>query len=31
MMDDADICIVAYGTTSRIVKNAIVKGKAGWE
>ncbi len=27
MMDDADICIVAYGTTSRIVKNAIVKAR----
>ena len=23
MMDDADICIVAYGTTSRIVRNAV--------
>lgn len=27
MMDDADICVVAYGTTSRIVKNAIVKAR----
>lgn len=27
MMDDAEICIVAYGTTSRIVKNAIVKAR----
>jgi 2-oxoglutarate/2-oxoacid ferredoxin oxidoreductase subunit alpha len=27
MMDDADICIVAYGTTSRIVKNAIVAAR----
>ena len=24
LMDDADICIVAYGTTSRIVKNAVL-------
>ncbi|MGI5849531.1 MAG: 3-methyl-2-oxobutanoate dehydrogenase subunit VorB [Christensenellales bacterium] len=28
MMDDAEICIVAYGTTSRIVKNAIVKARS---
>lgn len=27
MMDDAEICIVAYGTTSRIVKNAITKAR----
>ena len=27
MMDDADIFIVAYGTTARIVKNAIVKAR----
>jgi len=27
MMDDADICIVAYGTTSRIVRNAITKAR----
>ncbi len=27
MMDDADICIVAYGTTARIVKNAITKAR----
>jgi 2-oxoglutarate ferredoxin oxidoreductase subunit alpha len=27
MMDDAQICIVAYGTTARIVKNAIVKAR----
>ena len=27
MMDDADICIVAYGTTSRIVRNAIIKAR----
>ncbi|MBT7123430.1 MAG: 3-methyl-2-oxobutanoate dehydrogenase subunit beta, partial [Clostridia bacterium] len=27
MMDDADICIVAYGTTSRIVKNAVKKAR----
>ena len=31
MMDDADIAVVAYGTTSRIVKNAIkkVRGEYG--
>ncbi|MFA5676323.1 MAG: 3-methyl-2-oxobutanoate dehydrogenase subunit VorB [Christensenellales bacterium] len=28
MMDDADICVVAYGTTSRIAKNAINKARA---
>ena len=27
MVDDADICIVAYGTTARIVKNAITKAR----
>ncbi len=27
MMDDAEICIVAYGTTARIVRNAIVKAR----
>ncbi len=27
MMDDAEICIVAYGTTSRIVRNAIIKAR----
>jgi len=27
MMDDADICIVAYGTTARIVKNAIASAR----
>lgn len=27
MMDDAEYCIVAYGTTSRIAKNAIVKAR----
>ena len=27
MMDDTDICVVAYGTTARIVKNAIVKAR----
>lgn len=27
LMDDAQICIVAYGTTSRIVKNAIDKAR----
>lgn len=27
MMEDADICIVAYGTTSRIVKNTIIKAR----
>lgn len=27
MMDDADICIVAYGTTARIVRNAIGKAR----
>ena len=25
MMDDAEVCVVAFGTTARIVKNAIVK------
>lgn len=29
MMDDAEYCIVAYGTTSRIAKNAIVKARKG--
>jgi 2-oxoglutarate ferredoxin oxidoreductase subunit alpha len=28
MMDDAEICIVAYGTTARVVKSAIVKARA---
>ncbi|MDD5016571.1 MAG: 3-methyl-2-oxobutanoate dehydrogenase subunit VorB [Eubacteriales bacterium] len=28
MMDDAEICIVAYGTTSRIAKNAIGQARA---
>ena len=28
MMDDADICIVAYGTTARIVRNAINKARS---
>ncbi len=28
MMDDAEICIVAYGTTSRIVRNAITKARS---
>ncbi len=27
MMDDAEICIVAYGTTSRIARNAITKAR----
>ncbi len=27
MMDDAEICIVAYGTTSRIARNAIIKAR----
>ncbi len=27
MMDDADYCIAAYGTTARIAKNAIVKAR----
>jgi 2-oxoglutarate ferredoxin oxidoreductase subunit alpha len=27
MMDDADMCIVAYGTTARIVKNAVTKAR----
>lgn len=27
MMDDADCCIVAYGTTARIVRNAINKAR----
>jgi 2-oxoglutarate ferredoxin oxidoreductase subunit alpha len=27
MMDDAQFCIVAYGTTSRIAKNAVVKAR----
>jgi 2-oxoglutarate ferredoxin oxidoreductase subunit alpha len=27
MMDDAEICIVAYGTTSRIVRNAVIKAR----
>jgi 2-oxoglutarate ferredoxin oxidoreductase subunit alpha len=27
MMDDAEICIVAYGTTSRVAKSAIVKAR----
>jgi 2-oxoglutarate ferredoxin oxidoreductase subunit alpha len=27
MMDDAEICIVAYGTTSRVVRNAIIKAR----
>lgn len=27
MMDDADYCIVAYGTTARIVRNAINKAR----
>jgi 2-oxoglutarate/2-oxoacid ferredoxin oxidoreductase subunit alpha len=27
MMDDAEVCIVAYGTTSRIAKNAIVTAR----
>jgi len=27
MMDDAEYCIVAYGTTSRIAKNAIIKAR----
>lgn len=27
MMDDAEYCIVAYGTTARIAKNAIVKAR----
>ena len=28
MMDDAEFCIVAYGSTSRIVKNAIDKARS---
>ena len=28
MMDDADICIVAYGTTARVVRNAINKARS---
>ncbi|MGI5919091.1 MAG: 3-methyl-2-oxobutanoate dehydrogenase subunit VorB, partial [Christensenellales bacterium] len=27
MMDDADICIVAYGTVSRVARNAIIKAR----
>ena len=27
MMDDAEICLVAYGSTSRIVKSAIIKAR----
>ncbi len=27
MMDDADICVVAYGSTARIVKNAVLKAR----
>ena len=27
MMDDADICIVAYGTVSRVARNAITKAR----
>ena len=27
MMDDAQFCIVAYGTTARIAKNAVVKAR----
>ncbi len=27
MMDDAEYCIVAYGTTARIAKNAVVKAR----
>lgn len=28
MMDDAEICIVAYGTTARVVRNAINKARS---
>lgn len=27
MMDDAELCIVAYGTTARIAKNAVTKAR----